>query len=50
MRRFAADAGGATAIEYTMCAMLIAFVIIASVTSIGTHVNTLIASVVPGLH
>jgi Flp pilus assembly pilin Flp len=49
VKTFAADAGGATSIEYTLCAMLIAAVIITVVTTIGGQVNGMIASVEPGL-
>ena len=49
MKSFAADAGGATAIEYTLIAMLIALVIIGALTTIGTNLNTMIATVTPGL-
>jgi pilus assembly protein Flp/PilA len=49
VRRFATDPGGATAIEYTLVAMLIAMVLIAALTSIGTHLNTVIAAVAPAL-
>ena len=50
MRSLKADNGGATSIEYTLCAMLIALVIIAALTSIGVHVNTMITSAASGLH
>ncbi len=50
MKRFAADASGATAIEYTLLAMLIAVVIIAALTTIGTKVNTMISGAATGLH
>jgi pilus assembly protein Flp/PilA len=35
VRRFAADAGGATVIEYAIIASLVSIIIFASVTSIG---------------
>ena len=41
MKGFAADADGATAIEYALLAGLIALVIVAALTSIGTSVNTM---------
>jgi pilus assembly protein Flp/PilA len=50
VKHFATDTGGATSIEYTLCAMLIAVVIIASLTTIGTKVNTMITSAATGLH
>jgi pilus assembly protein Flp/PilA len=50
VRRFAADASGATSIEYTLIAMLIAIVIIGALTTMGTKVNALIASAAPSLH
>ena len=49
MKGFAADTGGATAIQYTLVASLIALVIIAAVTNIGTSVNRMIASAATGL-
>ena len=39
MKSFAAAEEGATAIEYALLASLIAVVIIASVTAIGTHLQ-----------
>jgi pilus assembly protein Flp/PilA len=50
VRRFAADASGATAIEYTLLVMLIAIVIIGALTVIGSSVNTMIVSAASGLH
>ena len=50
VRRFAADASGSTAIEYTMLAMLIAVVIIGALTTIGSRVSTMIVSAATGLH
>jgi pilus assembly protein Flp/PilA len=47
---FAADASGATAIEYTLIAMLIAVVVIAALTTIGTTVNTMISNAATGLN
>ena len=49
MRSFRADAGGATAIEYTLCAMLIAVVIIGALSAMGTSLNAMIVTVLPGL-
>ncbi len=49
MRKFTADTSGATAIEYTMCAALIAFVVITALTTMGTKVNTMLGQVIPGL-
>ena len=49
MKNFAADAGGATAIEYTLLAGLIALVLIASLTSIGGSVNSMIVAAASGL-
>ena len=50
MKGFAADSSGATAIEYALVAGLIAMVIISTVTSMGTKLNTMIASAATGLH
>ncbi len=50
VRRFTADASGATAIEYTLLIMLIAIVIIGALTIIGSEVYALIASAAPSLH
>ena len=50
MKGFVADTSGATALEYTLLAMLIAVVIISSLTSIGSQVNTMIVSAANGLH
>ena len=49
MRGFAGDASGSTAIEYTLCAMLIALVVIGALTTMGTKINTMIVTVLPGL-
>ena len=49
MRSFVSETGGATAIEYTLIAMLIALVIIGALTSMGTQLNTMIAQVAPSL-
>ena len=40
IRMLAANESGATAIEYAFIASLIAMVLIASLTAIGTHLNT----------
>ena len=48
MRNFATDPSGATAIEYTLISMLIALVIIAALTTMGTEVSAMFASVLPG--
>jgi len=48
-RAFAANEDGATAIEYTLIAMLIAVVIIAGLTAIGSNLNTSIAAVATDL-
>jgi len=48
VKNFSADTAGATAIEYTLLSMLIAAVIIASLTSIGGHVNSMITSAAAG--
>jgi pilus assembly protein Flp/PilA len=49
VKSFAVDSRGATAIEYTLIAMLIALVIIGALTAIGTRLNTMIGTVTPGL-
>jgi Flp pilus assembly pilin Flp len=49
VKNFAADASGATSIEYTLVAMLIAVVIVAAITNIGTSVNRMIVSAATGL-
>jgi pilus assembly protein Flp/PilA len=45
LKRFVANDGGATAIEYAMIASLIALLIITSVTSIGTSLSTFFITV-----
>ena len=45
MRRFAADASGATSIEYALIASLIAIVIVTGVTTVGTKLSTFFSSV-----
>lgn len=47
--RFLKDRGGATAIEYAIIAGTLSIVIVAAVTSTGTTLNTLFASVATGL-
>lgn len=47
--RFIADNSGATAIEYGLIAALIAVVIIAAVTAVGTQLSTTFTSVSTGL-
>ena len=45
LRKFIADEGGATAIEYGLIAALIAVVIITALTTIGTSLNTNFTSI-----
>jgi pilus assembly protein Flp/PilA len=47
--RFVRDESGATAIEYGLIAALIAVVIIAGLTSVGTNLNTKLASIATSL-
>ena len=47
MRQFAADRGGATAIEYALIAGLLSIMILAGVTSIGTKLSTFFSSLGP---
>ena len=47
--RFVRDESGVTAIEYGMIAALIAVVIIATITTIGTKLNTAFTSISSGL-
>jgi pilus assembly protein Flp/PilA len=49
LKLFAANEDGATAIEYTLIAMLIAVVIIAGLTAIGSNLNTSMAAVATDL-
>ncbi len=49
MRRYAADASGATSIEYALLGGLIALVIIGALTTIGTSVNGMIKGAANGL-
>ena len=48
--KFAGDQSGATAIEYGLIASLIAVVIIAAVTSVGTKLTTTFNEVAGNLH
>ena len=50
MKNFAADTAGATSIEYTLLAMLIAVVVITALTTIGNRVSAMIGSAATGLH
>ena len=47
--RFPKDEGGATAIEYAIIAGLLSIVIVASVQSVGTSLNTTFGSINTGL-
>jgi pilus assembly protein Flp/PilA len=47
--RFLADESGATAIEYGLIAGMIALVIIAALTTLGTRLNTKLAAASSGL-
>ena len=49
VKNFAADISGATAIEYTLLVMMIAIVIVAAITNIGTSVNGMIKNAANGL-
>ena len=49
LRRLAKNEQGATAIEYGLIAALIAVVIIAAVTSVGTNLNATFTTVASGL-
>jgi pilus assembly protein Flp/PilA len=48
--KFASDESGATAIEYGLIASLIAVVIIAAVTSVGSKLTTTFTEVAGNLH
>ncbi|GJD73989.1 Flp family type IVb pilin [Methylobacterium goesingense] len=48
-KRFAADESGATAIEYGLIAALIAVVIIGTLSTIGTNLNTKLGAVATNL-
>ncbi len=48
-RRFALEEDGVTAIEYGLIAALIAVVIIATVTAVGTELKTIFGKVLTGL-
>ena len=49
-KKFAGDNSGATAIEYGLIASLIAVVIIAAVTTVGTALKTTFTEVAGNLH
>jgi pilus assembly protein Flp/PilA len=49
VKRYLSDESGATAIEYGLIAALIAVAIIATVTSVGTKLNTTFGSVAGAL-
>jgi Flp pilus assembly pilin Flp len=49
LRRFGADTRGATSIEYCMIAVFISIVCVGVWRSIGGNVDTLTATVLPGL-
>ncbi|HEX3432257.1 MAG TPA: Flp family type IVb pilin [Rhizomicrobium sp.] len=49
LQRFAADQSGVTAIEYGLIAALIAVVIIAAVSTVGTNLSTTFSSVASSL-
>jgi pilus assembly protein Flp/PilA len=48
--RFIADESGATAIEYGLTVALIAIVIIAAVTTLGTNLNTALSKAGSAIH
>ena len=50
LKNFARDDSGATAIEYGLIASLIAVVIIAAVTAVGTNLTTTFNEVAGNLH
>jgi pilus assembly protein Flp/PilA len=50
VKRFTADSSGATAIEYTLLVMLIAIVVVAAISTIGTNVNSMIQSAANGFN
>jgi pilus assembly protein Flp/PilA len=49
LKRFLADNGGATAIEYAMIASLISVLIVTAVTTIGTSLSSIFTTVSAGL-
>jgi pilus assembly protein Flp/PilA len=49
LKRFVAKDGGATAIEYAMIASLISVLIVTAVTTIGTSLSSIFATVSAGL-
>jgi len=50
MSPFIADQSGATAIEYGLIVALIAVVIIAAVTTLGTNLNTTLSTAGSAIH
>ncbi|KAB1070641.1 Flp family type IVb pilin [Methylobacterium planeticum] len=48
-KRFASDESGATAIEYGLIAALIAVVVITTLTTLGSRLNTKFAAISTGL-
>jgi pilus assembly protein Flp/PilA len=50
LKKFVRDESGATAIEYGLIASLIALVIIASVTAVGTKLTNTFSEVAGNLH
>jgi pilus assembly protein Flp/PilA len=49
LKRFVADHGGATAIEYAMIASLISVLIVTAVTTIGASLSSIFMTVSAGL-
>jgi pilus assembly protein Flp/PilA len=49
LKRFAANVGGATAIEYALIASLISILIVTAVTTIGTKLSSIFTTVSAGL-
>lgn len=49
LKKFAADEGGATAIEYGLIAALISVVIITALTTVGSNLNVKFTSVATSL-
>ena len=49
LKKFAADEGGATAIEYGLIAALISVVIITALTTVGSNLSTKFTSVATAL-
>jgi pilus assembly protein Flp/PilA len=50
LTRFRGDCGGATAIEYALIVSGIAIVIVGSVTTVGTNLDTIFNSVAGGFN